>query len=174
MRRLLSILVLALPLGLAGSLAAPTPASAQFVFGVSVEGGGFVGPQQAAMGGVGLRLGLDVAGPFSLFVQSQGFVGRLTSGPQGGSAEGLLWNSLMADLHFGPVHVGAGPSLDFAWGCTEGGPSQGCIHGSPLFGVDGRVALQFDHFVLSFDVHPTFLDGGEISTGLVGGLGWQL
>ncbi len=173
MRRLLSILVLTLPLALAGSLAAPAPARADFVFGVSVEGGGLVGPQQAAMGGVGLRLGFDVAGPLAIFLESQGFVGRLTSGPQGGTAEGLMWNSLMADLHFGPFHVGVGPSLDFAWGCTQGGLSEGCIHGAPLFGLDGRVALQFDHFVVSVDAHPTFIDG-DVSTGIVGGLGWQL
>jgi hypothetical protein len=173
MRRWLSILVLTLPLALAASIAAPAPARADFIFGVAAEGGGLVGPQQAAMGGVGLRLGFDVAGPLSLFVQSQGFLGRLTTGPEGGSAQGLMWNSLMVDLHFGALHMGAGPSLDFAWGCTQGGPSEGCIHGAPLFGIDGRLALQFDHFVLSFDVHPTFLDGG-VSTGLVGGLGWQL
>ena len=173
MRRWLSILVLTLPLALAASLAAPAPARADFILGVSVEGGGLVGPQQAAMGGVSLRLGLDVSGPLSIFLQSQGFIGRLTSGPQGGSAQGLMWNSVIADLHFGPVHVGVGPSLDLAWGCTQGGPSDGCIHGAPLFGIDGRLALQFDHFVASVDVHPTFIDG-DISTGIVGGLGWQL
>jgi hypothetical protein len=173
MRRFLSILVLALPLAFAASLADPAPARADFILGVSAEGGGLVGPQQVAMGGLGLRLGFDVAGPLAIFVQSQGFVGRLTSGPQGGSAEGLMWNSLMADVHVGAFHVGAGPSLDFAWGCTSGGPSQGCIHGAPLFGLDGRVALNFDHFVLSVDVHPTFVDG-DVPVGIVGGLGWQL
>ena len=173
MSRWLSILVLALPIVVAGSLAAPAPARADFVLGVSVEGGGLVGPEQAAMGGLGLRLGFDVTGPLSLFVQSQGFVGRLTSGPQGGTAQGVMWNSLMVDLHFGPVHIGAGPSLDFAWGCSEGGIGQGCISGAPLFGIDGRLALQFEHFVVSVDAHPTFIDG-QVSTGIVGGLGWQL
>jgi hypothetical protein len=172
MRRWLSILVLTLPIGLAAALA-PAPARADFVLGVAAEGGGLVGPQQAAMGGVGLRLGFDVAGPLQLYLQSQGFVGRLTSGPEGGTAQGLLWNSVMADLHFGVLHLAVGPSLDFAWGCTQGGPSEGCIHGAPLFGLDGRVALQFDRFVLSVDVHPTFIDG-DVTTGIVGGLGWQL
>jgi hypothetical protein len=172
MHRFSLLLVLVLPLVLV-TFAVPAPASANVVFGVSVEGGALVGPQQAAMGGVGLRLGFDVAGPLSIFAQSQGLVGRMTSGPHGESLQGTLWNSLMLDLHFGPFHVGAGPSLDLAWGCTQGGPTQGCVNGAPLFGLDGRLALQFDHFVLSADVHPTWIDG-QIVTGIVGGLGWQL
>lgn len=170
MRSLLAALSFASLLALAGVVATPSTARADFLFGVSVEGGGFVGPEQGAMGGVALRLGADIAGPFSLFLQSHGFVGRLTSGPNGGSAQGLLWNTLMADLHFGPFHVGVGPSVDLAWGCDQ---SAGCINGAPLFGLDGRVALQFDHFVLSVDVHPTFVDD-DVVTGIVGGLGWQL
>jgi hypothetical protein len=169
MRRLLALLAFTSLLAL-GSVAAPSTASAQFLFGVSVEGGGFVGPAQAGMGGLAVRLGADIAGPFSLFAQSHGFIGRLASGPQGGSAQGLMWNTLMADLHFGPFHVGVGPSVDLAWGCAE---NSGCVNGSPLFGLDGRVALQFDHLMLSVDVHPTFLNG-DVVTGVVGGLGWQL
>lgn len=170
MRRLLALLSFTAVLALASLTAAPSTARADFVFGVSVEGGGFVGPEQGAMGGLALRLGADIAGPLSIYLQSHGFVGRLTGGPNGGSAQGVMWNTAMADLHFGPLHLAVGPSLDLAWGCEQ---STGCFNGSPLFGLDGRVALQFDHLMLSVDVHPTFVNG-DVVTGIVGGLGWQL
>ncbi len=170
MRRLFALLSFTSLLALGSLAAAPSTARADFLFGVSVEGGGFVGPQQAGMGGVALRVGADVTGPLSIFLQSHGFVGRLASGPQGGSAQGLMWNTLMADLHFGPFHVGVGPSVDLAWGAGE---STGYIDGLPLFGLDGRVALRLDHLMISLDVHPTFVDD-DVVTGIVLGLGWQL
>jgi hypothetical protein len=174
MRRALAALVVALPLALAALVAAPAPARADFRFGVSVEGGGLVGPQPAGMGGLALRIGFDIAGPVSLFAQSHGFVGRLTTGPHEGTAQGLMWNTLMLDLHFGPLHVGAGPSVDLAWGCSAGnGPTQGCVNGAPLFGLDGRVALQFGHVMISADVHPTWVND-QIVTGIVAGIGWEL
>jgi hypothetical protein len=75
----------------------------------------------------------------------------------------------MLGLTFGFFQIGAGPSLDFGWGCDQAG----CYRGTPLFGLDGRIGLGFDHFVLSIDVHPTWIEG-EAVVGLVGGLGWQL
>lgn len=159
-----------LPAALLALLAGlPVSASAQApVVAIAAEGGGFVGDAQGAMGGVGVRAGVAFDA-FSLVLQSQGFVGALTEGPRGGTATGVLWNSLMLGLTFGFFQIGAGPSLDFGWGCDQ----VGCYHGTPLFGLDGRIALGFEHFVVSVDVHPTWIDG-EVVVGLVGGLGWQL
>lgn len=165
-RLALGLTLLALSLTLA---ATPSRASAQEpVFALAAEGGGFVGDAQGAMGGVGARGGVAF-GFFSIALQMQGFVGALTEGPNGGTLTGVLWNSAMLGLTFGPLQLGAGPSLDFGWSCDQ----VGCYRGTPLFGLDGRVALGFDHLVISVDVHPTWIDGDPI-VGLVGGVGWQL
>ena len=66
----------------------------------------------------------------AIYLQSHGLVGVLTAGPESGSAQGVLWNTAMLGVHFGPLHLALGPSLDFAWGCDS---QQGCVDGDALF-----------------------------------------
>ncbi|MDQ3030825.1 MAG: hypothetical protein M3Y87_00245 [Myxococcota bacterium] len=151
---------------------APSRAAADgpVVVGISAEGGGFLGDVQGALGGVAVRLGVRPLPWLSVYAQSHGLAGVLTSGPRGGSAQGVLWNTAMIGTHLGPLHLAGGPSLDFAWGCGE---QAGCIRGAPLFGLDARAALHLDPLVVSIDVHPTWISGEPV-VGMVGGLGWEL
>jgi hypothetical protein len=171
MRRSLAVLSLGLALPVAAIAAPLGRAEAQstgLVLGVTGEGGAFVGDAHSAVGGLAFRLGMQ-AGSLAIYAQSHGLIGRVIAGPESGSLQGLLWNTAMLGLTLGVFHIAVGPSMDFGWGC-EG---QGCYHDSPLFGLDGRIALRFDHLVVSADVHPTWVDGSPI-VGVVGGLGWQL
>lgn len=148
----------------------PERAEAQVVFGISGEGGGFVGHAQGVMGGVALRLGVAPTESFAIYLQSHGLIGTLTGGIHEGTATGVLWNTAMAELRAGAVHLAIGPSIDFAWGCAA---QESCYAGTPALGLDGRIAVQVGHFLLSVDAHPTFLDQGVV-LGVVGGLGWEL
>lgn len=165
--------LLALPLALAAALFfAPSAGQAQrLIAGLSAEGGGFVGESQGIIGGAGLRLGFGI-GPFELYAQHQGFVGALSAGPESGSGQGLLFNSLMLGLGLGPFHIAAGPSLDFAWGCSADQSSSSCYRGDWLPGLDVRAAIQVGHLALSVNVHPT-LYGSSAVTALVFGAGWE-
>ncbi|UJR78225.1 hypothetical protein [Sandaracinus amylolyticus] len=170
--RFLAAFGLVFALSCAAPFVSPPRASADgpLVLGFSGEGGGFVTDPQSAMGGLALRLGVRPIPLLSIYLQSHGLIGALTAGPESGSAQGVLWNTAMLGVHFGPLHLAFGPSLDFAWGCDT---QEGCVDGDLLFGLDGRVALHFGSLVLSADVHPTWIDD-DIVVGLVGGLGWQL
>jgi hypothetical protein len=110
---------------------------------------------------------------FELYGLTQGFIGSLVVGDRRGEMEGLWWNSAMLGFGAGPFHLAAGPSLDFAWGCSDSVNGATCYHGAPLFGIDGRAALQFGHFEVSANVHPTFY-GGSTVTGITLGLGWAI
>jgi hypothetical protein len=165
-------LALALALGLAAPLA-PSRAEAQgpLVLGFSGEGGGFVGNDaEGALGGLAVRLGVRPTGLISIYLQTHGLAGVLTAGPEGGSAQGMLWNTAMLGFHFGALELAVGPSIDFAWGCES---QRGCVRGSPLFGLDGRVAVHLGSLVISADVHPTWVEGTPV-VAFVGGLGWDL
>lgn len=179
-----SRLVRTLPLlALVGALAlgATSPASAQSsahgrrvhtMFGIAGEGGGFVDQAGGWMGGVGVHAGIHLYG-FEVYGLSQGFLGSLTMGPHSGAMQGILWNSAMFGFGVGPFHLAAGPSLDFAWGCEDDQNGASCYHGTPLYGADARVALQFGHFEVSANVHPTFY-GHSTVTGITLGLGFAL
>lgn len=170
-RSLLGSIVLALALTIGPSIA-PRSAEAQLpklVLSLQGEGGGFVGDAEGAMGGLALRVGVRVRA-VSIYGLSHGLVGALTAGPREGTAQGLSWNAAMVGVHVGALELAVGPSLDFAWGC---GSQSGCDRGSPLFGIDGRVALHLGPLLVSLDVHPTWIDG-EPLVGVVGGIGLGL
>jgi hypothetical protein len=172
-RSRLAAVAIAFGLAVAASSIAPGRAEAQpklLVLGLAAEGGGFVADAQGALGGAAVRLGVRPLPVLSIYLQSHGLIGALSAGPHSGHVAGVLWNTLMLGLHAGVFEIAAGPSIDFAWSC---GDRQGCYEGAPLFGLDGRVALHFGGFVLSADVHPTWVRDGVV-VGLVGGLGWQL
>ena len=140
--------------------------------GVGAEGGGFVDQAFGLMGGGQVHFGVHIHG-FELYGITQGFVGSLMyNGSHSGSATGLLWNSVMFGFGTHRFHIAVGPSLDFAWGCTDSLGSTGCYNSNgPLFGVDVRLALQFGEFELSVNVHPTFY-GKSTVTAITVGVGW--
>ena len=161
--------VLTFALATVGLVAGP-PARAEaqsFVGGLSAVGGGFAGTPDGAVGGAQLRLGFE-ADAFEMFAQFSGLVGSVLSGPNGGTVQGLLWNSVLLGGHVGVLHLGIGPSADLAWGCDTG---TGCFDGLPLFGIDARVALNLGPVVVSAQLHPTWLRDIPV-WGALGGVGF--
>jgi hypothetical protein len=148
----------------------PRPRPIHLIAGIGAEGGGFVDQASGLMGGAQMHFGVHLFG-FEMYGLTQGFIGSLTVGSHQGSMEGLLWNSAMFGFGVGVFHLAAGPSLDFAWGCSDTNGDAGCYHGAPLYGINGRLALQFGSFEVSANVHPTFY-GRSTVTGITVGLGW--
>ena len=142
----------------------------RLIAGVNIEGGGFVGRTEGALGGIGVHAGIHLYG-FEVYGLSQGLLGSVTAGPHRAALQGVSWNSVMLGFGAGPFHLAVGPSLDFAWGCSEQTGDGSCYRGDGLFGLDGRVAVELDHFAISVDVHPTFYQSSAV-LGVVFGLGW--
>jgi len=142
------------------------------ILGIGVEGGGFVDQASGLMGGAQVHVGIHFFG-VEIYGLSQGFIGSLMVGNHQGQVEGISWNSAMLGFGVGVFHLAAGPSLDFAWGCSDSSNGAQCFQGAPLFGIDGRLALQFGSFEVSANVHPTFY-GHSTVTGITLGLGWAL
>jgi hypothetical protein len=150
--------------------AAPRPSPVRLMLGVGAEGGGFVDQASGLMGGAQVHAGVHFFG-VEIYGLSQAFIGGLTMGSHRGEVQGLWWNSAMLGFGAGPFHLAAGPSLDFAWGCSDEQGGADCFHGAPLYGIDGRVALALGSFELSANVHPTFY-GHSTVTGITVGIGW--
>lgn len=148
----------------------PRPSPVHVMVGVGGDGGGFFDRAGGLMGGAHVYAGIHFFG-VEIYGLSQGFIGSLTMGPHSGSVEGIVWNSAMLGFGVGPFHLAAGPSLDFAWGCSDDQAGADCYHGAAMFGLDGRLALQFGNFEVSTNIHPTFY-GSSTVTGLSVGLGW--
>jgi hypothetical protein len=146
------------------------PRPVHLMLGVGAEGGGFVDQASGLMGGGQVHAGIHFFG-VEIYGLTQGFVGSLMVGSHSGEIQGLLWSSAMFGFGAGPFHLAAGPSLDFAWGCTDSANGADCYHGAPLYGIDARMALQFGSFEVSANVHPTFY-GHSTVTGITVGLGW--
>lgn len=142
----------------------------RLIAGVGAEGGGFVDQSMGLMGGAQMHFGVHFYG-VEIYGLTQGFVGDVLSAGHNGSMQGVLWNSAMFGFGAGVFHLAAGPSLDFAWGCSDTSSGTDCYNGAPLYGIDARVALQFGNFELSANVHPTFY-GRSTVTGITLGLGW--
>lgn len=138
--------------------------------GVGGELGGFVDQATGLVGGAQVHVGVHVHG-LEIYGMTQGFVGSLVGDPHGGEVQGIAWSSAMLGFGVDVFHLAIGPSLDFAWGCTDTRNGAGCYRGDLLLGFDARVALQFGHFEVSADVHPT-LYGRSTVTGITLGLGW--
>jgi hypothetical protein len=151
---------------------APRPRPVHLMLGIGAAGGGFVDQAGGLMGGAQVHVGIHFFG-VEIYGLSQGFVGSLVMGSHSGEVQGLLWNSAMFGFGAGPFHLAAGPSLDFAWGCSDNDGGADCYHGAPLYGIDARMALQFGHFEVSANVHPTFY-GQSTVTGITLGLGWAI
>lgn len=174
-------------LSLALVAVAATPAAAQRYdrprvrFGVSGVGGGFVGSAHGALGGVAVRVGLQINDIVAVYVQGQGLIGQFLPGP-GDDLAGFAFHSLMVDFTIADVfQVGAGPALDFVWGC-DGRYHASCAGSGPYFGGDLRLAFlagspgpgRRQGLVFSFDAHPTWFGGQDAAITLLAGIGFEL
>jgi hypothetical protein len=151
-------------------------------FSLGITGGGFFGDVVGGMGGLYGQLGLQLNGTIAIYYQVHGMLGGFVSGGDTGSIGALLWNSVLFEVTLANiVQLGIGPALDAMAGCAASVEGAGCGSGFPFFGLDGRVALALGGtgpgtrggFVIGFDVHPTFIDGG-VSIGMVGSIGGQV
>jgi hypothetical protein len=154
----------------------------RFRFGIDGTGGAFVRGPQLAFGGLRARLGIQLGDWFSLYYQPTGLVGAFMHRADGrDAAAGLLWNSFLAEVTlFDIVQLGAGPSVDFVWGCSDTpNSSLSCSDHGPFFGIDGRVAVVIGHdmmgsrggLTLSADVHPTWYADDTVGLAVLGGIG---
>ncbi len=157
----------------------PLPAEddARFRFGLTATGGGFIGDVDGGMGGLSLSLGVQLNEHLGVYYHGHGLVGAFASGPDEGAVLFLSMNALMADVTLGSmVQLGAGPSLDYLAGCGANAEEAACGSGGPFFGINGRVALTLGDsdpggrgaFILTADIHPTFLAEGTAVSILLG------
>lgn len=165
-------------------LLAAAPADAQhrtrLRVGLSGVGGGFVGMTQGALGGLSPRVGIQLDDTFAVYLQGQGLVGQFIGSPSREVA-GVALHALMFDLTLGHlVQLGAGPSLDFVWGCSESN-QRGCTGAGPYLGGNLRVAVLAGYRrpsgragpIFSFDVHPTWL-GEDLIVTMLFGIGYEV
>ncbi|AKF03846.1 hypothetical protein DB32_000995 [Sandaracinus amylolyticus] len=138
------------------------------------------------MAGLSLRVGVQISDWFAVYYQPSGILAGLETTPSGGDYDEAftLWNALLAEATlFDFLSIGAGPSLDFYWGCDAGIQSQAaCADENPLFGLHGRVAVnigglfldQRGAFNVSFDFHPTWFEDDVKTYSMLGGIGVEL
>ena len=137
-------------------------------FGVSAVGGGFVGPIHGGVGGIAARVGVQFNDVVAVYLQAHGLIGSFLPERRTGTLAGFAFHELMLELTlFDHLQVGAGPSLDFIWGCSEAnGWTNTCGRSGPFFGGDLRVAVAVGGhdrarragIVFSVDAHPTWVD----------------
>ena len=120
------------------------------------------------MGGGNLHLGVHFF-DVEIYGLVQGFMGSYIGGPHDGVAVGMLWNSAMFGFGLGVMHISIGPSLDYAFSCTNSEFVTNCYQGNPLFGVDARASVELDGFALSLDLHPTFYGASTVTAIVFGG-----
>lgn len=167
------------------ALLAVTPVEAQehrtrLRAGVSGVGGGFVGATQGALGGLSPRVGIQIDDTLAIYVQSQWLLGEFLREPGRGLA-GFSFHALMFDFTLANVfQFGAGPSLDYVFGCDD--PYQSaCTGAGPYFGTNLRVAVLAGYTrptgragpTFSLDVHPTWL-GDDLFVTMLLGIGYEV
>lgn len=191
-RTVATLVVLGLAFGVQAASAAPAAAQdphhhwdgPRLRFGASGVGGGFVGAVHGAVGGLALRVGVQFNDIVAIYVQGQGLLGMFLPEPLPSisRANGFVFHELMLDLtFFDMLQLGAGPSLDFVWGCSVENRGALCAREGPFFGGDFRLAVIFGGhgphrragFVVSVDAHPTWFDS-DVATMLLLGLGGEL
>ncbi|UJR83630.1 hypothetical protein [Sandaracinus amylolyticus] len=171
-----------------GAAAEPERPFGRFRFGISGFGGMTLGDDandpEGWMGGGALRLGMQLGDWFSVYYQPSGIATGLDT--TGGDSELVftLWNSLLAEATlFDFLSIGAGPSVDFYFGCEASEQSQAsCADEGAFFGLHGRVAINIGGLLfgqrgavnVSFDVHPTWFEDDTETVALLGGLGLEL
>ena len=169
----LALAVASTSLGIAAPIAhAEAPQGpVRLIAGFGLEFGGFVDQAEGLAGGGNLHLGVHFFG-VEIYGLIQGLMGSYLGGPHDGVVVGMLWNSAMFGFGASIFHLAVGPSLDYAWSCTNSAVETNCYQGNPLFGLDARASIQVDGFALTLDVHPT-LYGPSTVTAIVLGVGFE-
>jgi hypothetical protein len=154
----------------------------RFRFGASGEGGGFFGAVHGGVGGLAIRAGVQFNDLVGLYVQGHGLIGELLPDPRPTTVVGFAFHELMIDVTLlDMLQLGAGPSLDFFWGCNETNGGAVCGRSGAFFGGDFRAAIlvgshgpgRRSGLVFSIDAHPTWLDH-ELSTTMLFGIGGEM
>jgi len=173
------LLALALTFSTASAEAQRQHDHARLRFGLSGVGGGFVGAAHGGVGGIAPRVGVQFNDVFAIYVQGHGLIGQFLPAP-GDNLAGFAFHSLMFEITLADsVQLGAGPSLDFVWGCDARYQSS-CASNGPYAGgnfrigflVDEHVAHRRSGFVVSFEAHPTWF-GRDAAVALLLGLGYE-
>lgn len=150
--------------------------------GISGLGGGFVGPTHGGVGGLALRVGVQLNDIVAIYLQGQGLLGEYVPDPRPSSIVGFAFHSAMVEFTLlDMIQLGAGPSIDVIWGCNEtnaGGAY--CGRSGAFFGGDFRVAIIAGHrgvnhrsgVTFSIDAHPTWV--GDLMGTIVFGIGGEM
>lgn len=150
--------------------------------GISGQGGGFFGAVHGGLGGLALRVGVQLDDMVAIYVQGQGLIGEFLPDPLPTSLTGFAFHELMVDVTLlDMIQLGVGPSLDVIWGCAPENDGRHCRSNGPFFGGDLRAAIVLggrSHarrhgFVLSVDAHATWFEHEAVGTMLFG-LGGEL
>lgn len=151
-------------------------------FGISGLGGGFVGTFHGAGAGLALRIGVQLNDVVAIYLQGQGLIAEILPDPRPTTAIGFVFHSLMVDVTLlDMLQFGAGPSIDFVWGCSVDNGGASCGRGGAYFGGDFRLAFIIGGhgpgrragLVFSIDAHPTWLDH-DFATMLLFGIGGEI
>lgn len=153
-------------------------------FGFDGTGGAWARGPQLAAGGLRARLGLQIGDYFAIYYQPTGLVGTFYNQRIGDSAAGAFFNSLLVELTlFDMLQIGAGPSADFMWGCSDDPQSRlSCNDHGVFFGLDGRIAVVVAPtlgesrmgLTISADVHPTWYASDTAGIAVLGGIGLEM
>jgi hypothetical protein len=150
--------------------------------GFSGVGGGFVGAFQGAGGGLAVRVGVQLNDVVGIYLQGHGLITEFLPDPRPTSIIGFAFHELMLDITLLEIfQFGAGPSIDFIWGCTNDNGGAMCGRGGAFFGGDFRIAFAFgghgpgrrEGIVFSIDAHPTWVDH-DFATMMLFGIGGEL
>jgi hypothetical protein len=151
-------------------------------FGVSGEGGGFFGATHGGIGGLALRIGVQLNDIVGVYLQGHGLVGEYVPDPRPTSLVGVAFHEMMVDVTLlDMIQLGAGPSLDVVWGCEASNYGNYCGRSGAFFGGDFRAAIiafargpeRRHGLVFSVDAHPTWL-GNELMTTMLFGIGGEI
>jgi len=146
------------------------------------------GPEIAG-GGLELRAGIQIGDAFAVYYMPVGLIGAFIDRPfDGDTTAGALYNTAMVDITlFDLFTFGAGPSIDFVWGCSNLVQTEvDCEASDAFFGSHGRLALNLmpvmgamgtrHALTISFDVHPTVFswDNETVGVTMLGGIGYEM
>jgi hypothetical protein len=151
-------------------------------FGLSGEGGGFFGATYGGAAGLAPRIGVQFNDVVAVYVQAHLLLGNLEPDRPDARFAGFAFHEAIFELTVADrFQFGAGPSIDFVWGCDANDGRAWCGRGDGRFGGDFRfaVALGGDGpgrrhgVVFSMDAHPTWLDP-NFATMFLFGIGGEL
>jgi len=134
-------------------------------FAVGLDYAGLAGRGDGGAGGFRLQLGARVHEYLAVYWQGRVLVGGFVGGDDTGAGLGLGWNTAMAELNLGIFQFGAGPSVDYRYGCqidgTQGTTTLACSDAIAP-GLATRAGFRFGTFAFSGDMHVSFEETGPM------------